>query len=132
MNLVAWTLVFCVLMYEPVTEACPNTCVCGRTYICTGMTVDCTFRGFTEKPTYIPTDTCLLRLNSNKITTIQNNTFDGFQNLKILWLSSNRISIIQNNVFNGLPNLLELSLHSNKITTIQNNTFNGLQNLQQL
>ncbi|XP_062605814.1 leucine-rich repeat and transmembrane domain-containing protein 1-like isoform X3 [Saccostrea cucullata] len=156
MNLIVWTLVLCVLIYEPVTGACPSGCYCRRSTSCNGTYVSCGGKGLTEVPTNIPTDTCFLDLrgnqittvgdkafgglskletlwlSSNKITTIQNNTFNGLQNLKILWLHSNNISVIQSNAFHGLPNLQTLNLWGNEITELGNNIFHGLTKLQTL
>ncbi|XP_062621341.1 carboxypeptidase N subunit 2-like [Saccostrea cucullata] len=156
MTLNLWTLVFCVLMYGPVTEACLSVCSCYRIPSCNGTFVNCHNKGLIKVPTNIPTDTCNIDLGSNQITTLGDNAFYGLSNLTRLGLRDNEITNIQTNAFNGLPNLQDLDLQQNrintlgdnafdslsnldtlwlnfnKITTIQTNTFNGLPNLQKL
>ncbi|XP_061165815.1 slit homolog 2 protein-like isoform X2 [Saccostrea echinata] len=130
MYLISWTLVFCFLMYKPMTEACPGHCSCVSGYFCDGTYVYCS--GLTEVPNSIPKDTCDLNLSRNKITIVQDNAFNGLGNLSILDLSSNEITIVQDNAFNGLEILSMLLLYNNKLTTIQDNAFNGMPNLQKL
>ncbi|XP_062604952.1 leucine-rich repeat-containing protein 3B-like [Saccostrea cucullata] len=84
MTLIVWTLVLCVLMYGPVTEACPSGCICERSTSCNGTDVWCYNRRLTEVPTNIPTDTCELHLDRNQITTLGDNAFDGLVNLETL------------------------------------------------
>ncbi|XP_062585363.1 leucine-rich repeat-containing protein 3-like [Saccostrea cucullata] len=84
MTLIVWTLVLCVLMYGPVTGACPSGCYCGRSTYCNGTFVNCEARGLPEVPTNIPTDTCFLSLAGNQITTIADNAFNGLPNLQAL------------------------------------------------
>ncbi|XP_062603169.1 leucine-rich repeat-containing protein 3-like [Saccostrea cucullata] len=84
MTLIVWTLFLCVLLYGPVTEACPSGCSCERSNSCNGKYVNCEYKGLTEVPTNIPTDTCFLFLRSNQITTIPENAFKGLPNLQTL------------------------------------------------
>ncbi|XP_062568376.1 leucine-rich repeat-containing protein 3B-like [Saccostrea cucullata] len=132
MTLIVWTLVLCVLMYGPVTEACPSGCSCWRSSDCNGTFVDCEKRGLTDVPTNISTDTCYLSLGYNQITSIPDNAFNGLPNLQTLYLQVNKITSIPDNAFNGLQNLQTLYLHVNQITSIPDNAFNGLPNLQTL
>ncbi|XP_062604689.1 slit homolog 2 protein-like [Saccostrea cucullata] len=84
MTLIVWTLVLCVLMYGPVTEACPSRCSCNRSTSCNGAFVNCLLKGLTEVPFYIPTNTCELNLNGNNITTLEDSAFDMLSSLRKL------------------------------------------------
>ena len=61
-----------------------------------------------------------LRLNSNKISTIPENVFEGTPNLKQMILDDNEITNLsfRNNSFIDLPNLQRLSLIQNRLTEL--------------
>ena len=61
-----------------------------------------------------------LRLNSNKISTIPENVFQGTPNLKQMILDDNEITnfSFKNNSFADLPNLQRLSLIQNRLTEL--------------
>ncbi|XP_062589367.1 slit homolog 2 protein-like [Saccostrea cucullata] len=132
MGLIVWTLVLCVLMYEPVTESCPSVCSCRRSASCDGTFVNCYDRGLTEVPTNIPIDTCSLWLNFNKITIIQTNAFNGLSNVQFIDLERNKITTIYDSAFASLHNLTYLYIHNNNITVLDRDIFLGLSKLETL
>lgn len=67
----------------------------------------------------------------NKITSIDINTFKGL-NLLGLSLESNQITTLNENIFVNIPNILILHLQSNTITGLHYGTFSGLTKMQEL
>ncbi|XP_071131840.1 insulin-like growth factor-binding protein complex acid labile subunit [Mytilus edulis] len=80
----------------------------------------------------------LLDLSFNRIFTMNEDAFEGLQNLRSLYLSKNsRYPVDENlslpkNVFKYLVNLTVLDLSYNNIDSLHEETLNGLLNLQQL
>jgi Leucine-rich repeat (LRR) protein len=68
----------------------------------------------------------------NKIEQIQNETFSNLVNLKRLRLDQNKINSIDDHSFASLNKLLSLNLSFNSIETISNATFLGLYSLTDL
>lgn len=130
---------------------CPAECFC----LWTGN-VNCVGVGLSEIPVEIPTETKMLLLGSNLITTVneeyfQNipdvneihldrnliyevplNSFALLSELKTLNMRHNRISSLAADVFQGLGKLQRLDLRSNSITLMDPNSFRGLSNLKVL
>ncbi len=71
-----------------------------------------------------------LYLGEIKLHSIQDNTFECLNKLKVLYLWQNSISKITSETFNGLVNLNELMLNDNKIKKIQDNSFFSLNKLE--
>ncbi|XP_062582659.1 opticin-like [Saccostrea cucullata] len=130
MNETLWTLVFCALLFEAMTEAC-DPCTCRSTLDCTGRSADCEAKALTQVPT-LPSDVCQLYLSRNKITTIKESDFNSLTNLKKLDLNHNSITSIDDNAFSNLTKLEKLFLDGNSINTIKNTAFIGLSNLKEL
>ena len=72
----------------------------------------------------------LVDLSHNKLHTLTENVFVGFNKLQILNLSSNLISSIHVSAFAGLDQLLTLDLSSNYINSLSDDGFKELQNLK--
>ncbi|XP_071128538.1 toll-like receptor 4 [Mytilus edulis] len=70
-----------------------------------------------------------LKLDSNWLRKIPNDTFQYTPKLLILDLSSNFLNNVSKGMFNGLGNLHHLYLNNNWIETIENNAFQSLINL---
>lgn len=64
-----------------------------------------------------------LRLNSNKITTIESHAFDGLSNVRKLNLGHNLIEVLVENIFASMVNLEELYLNDNKIRILSPSLF---------
>lgn len=74
----------------------------------------------------------MLFLNNTLLTSVENHTFNGLNDLEVLHLESNSISRLQGDEFHGLSRLRELYLHDNLISTVNNATFASLKSLQVL
>ena len=87
--------------------------------------------GFEDFETYDIMTFSALRynLNVNKLTTLEDNIFNGLTGLKKLSLSGNKLTTLGGNVFNGLTELQTLDLGYNKLTALGDHVFNGLTGL---
>jgi Leucine-rich repeat (LRR) protein len=74
----------------------------------------------------------LLKLNSNKLTKIDQFVFRELYGLRVLNLESNSIEIIAQNAFSDLTSLRQLLLSNNNLKTIESKHFAGLTLLNQL
>ncbi|XP_028831928.1 slit homolog 2 protein isoform X4 [Denticeps clupeoides] len=131
--------------------ACPEKCRCE------GTMVDCSSQRLTKIPDHIPQYTAELRLNNNeftvleatgifkklpqlrkinlsnnKITDIEEGTFEGAGGVNELILTSNRLENIHYSMLKGLGGLRTLMLRSNKITCVSNSSFTGLSSVRLL
>ncbi|XP_078658326.1 uncharacterized protein LOC144903784 [Branchiostoma floridae x Branchiostoma belcheri] len=97
---------------------------------CSSSTCDCQSRGLTSVPQDLPTNTTELLLQSNQITTLSQSNFSRYGSLEILELGSNRISTINDQTFYPLSNLSSLNLAFNRIPILTPGTFTGLGNLE--
>lgn len=75
------------------------------------------------------TRTAILDLSINRISEIQNETFQSFQNLRILTLQINNLRHINSTTFGGLMMLEELNLSRNMISDIDRDAFRIMINL---
>ena len=124
------TAIVAVNLLVGVAALCPSVCSCITSS--NGVHVDCSSRGLSSIPRHLPTNTVVLLLHDNKITSIESDTFNNFRNLIRLDLDNNEISVIEDNNFNNLPNLKYLYLHTNRITSIKSDMFNKLSKLVDL
>ncbi|CAF93511.1 unnamed protein product, partial [Tetraodon nigroviridis] len=131
--------------------ACPEKCRCE------GTTVDCSNQKLTKIPDHIPQYTAELRLNNNeftvleatgifkklphlrkinlsnnRITDIEEGTFEGASGVNELILTSNRLENIHHRMLKGLGGLRTLMLRSNKISCVSNSSFVGLSSVRLL
>uniref|UniRef100_A0A671L1Q2 Slit homolog 1 protein n=1 Tax=Sinocyclocheilus anshuiensis TaxID=1608454 RepID=A0A671L1Q2_9TELE len=131
--------------------ACPEKCRCE------GTTVDCSGQKLTKIPDHIPQYTAELRLNNNeftvleatgifkklpqlrkinlsnnKITDIEEGTFEGASGVNELILTSNRLENVHYSMLKGLSGLRTLMLRSNKISCVNNGSFTGLSSVRLL
>ncbi|XP_051560940.1 slit homolog 2 protein isoform X1 [Myxocyprinus asiaticus] len=131
--------------------ACPEKCRCE------GTTVDCSGQKLIKIPDHIPQYTAELRLNNNeftvleatgifkklpqlrkinlsnnKITDIEEGTFEGASGVNELILTSNRLESVHYSMLKGLSGLRTLMLRSNKISCVNNGSFTGLSSVRLL
>uniref|UniRef100_A0A803STD4 Slit homolog 2 protein n=1 Tax=Anolis carolinensis TaxID=28377 RepID=A0A803STD4_ANOCA len=131
--------------------ACPEKCRCE------GTTVDCSNQKLSKIPDHIPQYTAELRLNNNefavleatgifkklpqlrkinlsnnKITDIEEGTFEGASGVNELLLTSNRLENVRHKMFKGLESLKTLMLRSNRISCVSNDSFTGLSSVRLL
>ncbi|CDQ99624.1 unnamed protein product, partial [Oncorhynchus mykiss] len=71
-------------------------------------------------------------LSNNKITEIEDGTFEGAGSVNELHLSANQLDSVRSGMFKGLDGLRMLMLRNNKIRCIHNNSFTGLHNVRLL
>ena len=124
------TAIVAVVLLVGMSSSCLSGCSC-ISYL-NGLHVTCSSRGLHSIPGNLPTNTFVLYLQQNRITSIKSNTFNNFLKLVQLHLDDNEISVIEDNNFNNLPNLEYLYLHENRITSIKSDTFNNLLHLERL
>ncbi|XP_044749680.1 peroxidasin [Coccinella septempunctata] len=67
-----------------------------------------------------------LLLDNNLLTNLKNGTFDELHQLRYLYLSKNDIKYIESGVFRNLPKLEHLFLQSNNLQTVSKGTFSNL------
>jgi hypothetical protein len=67
-----------------------------------------------------------VNIEKRGIIAIQDNTFNGFSNLKQLLMGNNKLSSIGVNTFSGLTNLETLDLVNNTVSSIGPNCFQNL------
>ena len=60
--------------------------------------------------------------DGNKITSLEDGTFEGLDNLTILDLTDNNISKISKDAFKGMPKIIQLGLYGNKLSTLEDGT----------
>ncbi|XP_068134196.1 adhesion G protein-coupled receptor A3 isoform X2 [Hyperolius riggenbachi] len=80
----------------------------------------------------LPNRTSTLILNSNRITELNNGSFEGLYFLERLDLRNNLISVIEPGAFSGLTSLKRLDLANNRIGCLNADLFKGLPNLVRL
>lgn len=73
-----------------------------------------------------------LHLNKNKVSSINNKTFQGLKSLTVLNLRENFLEELSKGIFSILPKLEELNLGQNRISKIDALAFDGLLSLRVL
>ncbi|XP_037530264.1 slit homolog 2 protein [Nematolebias whitei] len=107
--------------------ACPEKCRCE------GTTVDCSNQKLTKIPDHIPQYTAELRLNNNEFTVLEaTGIFKKLPQLRKINLSNNRITDIEEGTFEGASGVNELILTSNKLENIHHHMLKGLGGLRTL
>ncbi|TNN69370.1 Slit 2 protein [Liparis tanakae] len=107
--------------------ACPEKCRCE------GTTVDCSNQKLTKIPDHIPQYTAELRLNNNEFTVLEaTGIFKKLPQLRKINLSNNRISDIEEGSFEGASGVNELILTSNRLENIHHRMLKGLGGLRTL
>ncbi|XP_059166605.1 toll-like receptor 4 [Physella acuta] len=115
-----------------------QTSPCSVTSVNNDVTVDCTSRGIQQiNPSWFPTNATKIFLDNNRLTAVEDFTFEEVPRLLVLSLASNSITTLKVNAFNGLENLQVLNLESNRIDISNGDSFpklvlHGLKNLSEL
>uniref|UniRef100_A0A672LS48 Slit homolog 1 protein n=1 Tax=Sinocyclocheilus grahami TaxID=75366 RepID=A0A672LS48_SINGR len=73
-----------------------------------------------------------INLSNNKITDIEEGTFEGASGVNELILTSNRLESVHYSMLKGLGGLRTLMLRSNKISCVNNSSFTGLSSVRLL
>ncbi|XP_071509547.1 uncharacterized protein [Diadema antillarum] len=111
-------LVVCWLILDAPSKVSGQSALCPRECWCLGSLVDCSKRQLRSVPTALPTWVTMLELQSNRISSIPDGTFDGLLHLEQLDLSYNKLRRLNSTVFSGLTRLQQLKLASNKLTSL--------------
>ena len=90
-----------------------------------------TYSNYTALLLY-PTDVASVDLTFQNIIRINGSPFQRLQNLTILELSYNKLSVIDQHTFQELDKLMFLSLRGNQLVSLHGSPFQRLQNLQML
>ena len=90
--------------------------------------VNCSNRGFTSIPKYIPVDTAYLSLDGNVLHSIPRNAFKTLINLVWLDLSNSHIYNLESGAFNNLSQLNILKLNNNYLCEKNNSYGSGVFN----
>ncbi|KAA0192782.1 hypothetical protein HAZT_HAZT002383 [Hyalella azteca] len=137
-------------------QTCPDNCLCYHDHTWNHNIVDCGKQNWTAMPLGVPMDVTeafldgnnmgnltshaligrknlrVLYLNNSNIIDIQNRTFNGLRNLKVLRLDHNYLEKLHGYEFVLLHNLLELYINDNLISHVANTTFTSLRSLEVL
>jgi Leucine-rich repeat (LRR) protein len=111
---------------------CPSNCTCYHDDTWTANVVSCANTGHTDIPARLPMDSTQVYLDGNNIPTLKSHIFIGRKNLRILFLNSSRIETISNKSFNGLQSLQSLHLENNNLRTLHGYEFDHLLKLREL
>nr|AIO11826.1 variable lymphocyte receptor type A [Petromyzon marinus] len=94
--------------------------------------VDCQSKGLQAVPPGIPVDTAMLRLDFNKLKSLDATAFEGLGSVTYLGLESAGIESLSDGVFDHFPNLQSLWLNSNMLQALPTGVFDRLINLDKL
>lgn len=105
--------------------SCPDRCVCSS------QTVKCQKQDLDSIPHLIPSNTKILFVTGNNISTIGVDSFPSpLDQLTDLYLSGNEIQSVDLEVFDNLPNLVRLDLSNNNIQEFSERAFPHSNTLQ--
>ncbi|XP_017550208.1 leucine-rich repeat neuronal protein 2 [Pygocentrus nattereri] len=128
-----------VIHSMPWRVPCPHQCVCQikpwyspQSVYREAPTVDCNDLLLTQLPTSLPPETQTLRLQSNLISSLDQNELQGLANLTELDLSHNSFISIRNLRITDLPALLSLHMEENQLRHLPEAAFSGLPSLEEL
>lgn len=114
-------------------QTCDHYDQCPKNCNCQGTIVDCRALGLENIPEDIPAKTTELHLQDNNLRVIKSiGIFKKLKNLQRLDLRNNKIYLIEDNAFQGADQLSELFLNENFLSNINPKMFNGLENLKTL
>ncbi|XP_059586234.1 slit homolog 1 protein [Alligator mississippiensis] len=136
---------------------CNSDVVCPPKCRCDAGVVECSNLKLTKIPDRIPQSTAELRLNNNdisvleatgifkklphlkkinlsnnKVTEIEDGTFEGAASVSELHLTVNQLESVRSAMFRGLDGLRTLMLRNNRISCIHNDSFTGLRSVRLL
>lgn len=107
--------------------SCPDRCVCSS------QTVKCQKQDLDSIPHSIPSNTKILFVTGNNISSISADSFPSpLEQLTDLYLSGNEIQSVDSEVFDNLPNLVRLDLSNNNIQEFSERAFPHSNSLQVL
>ncbi|XP_072514001.1 LOW QUALITY PROTEIN: polycystin-1 [Salminus brasiliensis] len=109
---------------------CPGNCSCAVFGHLNSCVVNCSNRGLEWAPAAadLPSDTSVLDLSRNRLSSVDSSLFDRLISLKELYLQNNRLTALPQRVF-GCGSLAVLDLSNNQVTTIEGRLCDNLFNL---
>lgn len=113
---------------------CPANCRCYEDFKFS-VTCNCSWANLQRIPnTAVDFNTAKLLASHNNLSSLQNNTFAAFPQLRLTTISldHNVISEVDSNSFKGLKNLKQLSVSHNMIVDLHPATFADTKQLQEL
>ncbi|XP_063427092.1 toll-like receptor 4 [Mytilus trossulus] len=96
---------------------------------------DCTNRGLNFIPQHLPEDIKVLDMSSNKLTLIENNSFNKYKYLEEFYCRNNQLNDLSNESFKGLHKLSILDMSHNMLNlskVYSSELFHPIQNLSKL
>ncbi|XP_006157460.1 slit homolog 1 protein [Tupaia chinensis] len=112
---------------------CSSDVVCPHKCRCEASVVECSSLKLTKIPERIPQSTAELRLNNNEISILEaTGMFKKLTHLKKINLSNNKVSEIEDGTFEGAASVSELHLTANQLESIRSGMFRGLDGLRTL
>ncbi|XP_028652551.1 leucine-rich repeat neuronal protein 2 [Erpetoichthys calabaricus] len=128
-----------VIQSVPWKVPCPYQCVCQikpwyspRSVYREAPTVDCNDLLLSHLPAALPAETQTLRLQSNRISSLDEAELQGLTNLTELDLSQNSFLSARHLRISNMPRLLSLHLEENQLKHLPDSAFVGLPGLQEL
>lgn len=113
---------------------CPANCRCYEVFKFS-ITCNCSWANLQRIPNRsVDVTTTKLLASHNNLTSLENNTFAAFPQLRLTTISldHNVISEVDSNSFKGLKNLKQLSVSHNMIVNLRSATFADTKRLQEL
>ncbi|TRY62905.1 hypothetical protein TCAL_07138, partial [Tigriopus californicus] len=111
---------------------CPTGCTCYHDQTWSANIIQCSNKGHSKLPSFIPMDTTALYLDGNNLTELKNGFLLGRSRLKKLSLRGSAVSKISNQSFIGLHDLQVLDLSENQLKGLHGYEFNDLSSLREL
>jgi hypothetical protein len=120
-------LMLATLLLQFVTVApCPPDCSCDY------ENTNCSRMSLTAIPGNVDSNTTVINMSFNNITTLSNKDFVNLTQLEIILLDNNDISGLEPYVFHQTKKLICLNLSNNKIYVINSSLFKSLKQLRHL
>ncbi|CAG2235010.1 unnamed protein product [Mytilus edulis] len=119
-------IVFITLLNRDLVNGCPSPCVC------TDTTVDCSETGLDEIPQNISSNTTILLLGGNNLTTVKPNALSGLSSLIELSLKDNKLVTLPESLFSNNTKLVTLDLQNNQLVSLPGKFFSNNKNLERL
>jgi Leucine-rich repeat (LRR) protein len=117
-----------VILPGSVTILCPEECTCDTE----GYQVSCSGTSFKLGLLTHLTDTRILRVSYNEITSLEKDSFVSLTELEELYIYNCGLETIELGAFNGLTELRRLSIWNNEISEITPGTFENMNSLENL
>lgn len=123
----ATSLLFLLFVGGSLAGDCPQDCSCSAP-----EAIFCFQRRSPTMPQGVPPPTKKIYLFANGIEALNQEDFEGLENLELMDLSQNKLTELPDRVFEPLTSLRNLDLSANQITRISEESFQGMVLLERL